>query len=118
MLVVEDDFLLRIGAADMVRALGFEAIEAQDADEAVKFLEGTNEISILFTDIQMPGSMDGLRLVAMVRDRWPPVALLVTSGRVRPAPAEMPEGTHFVAKPYSQHQLKAHLDAFTNAHTQ
>ncbi|MCP3397828.1 response regulator [Bradyrhizobium sp. CCGB01] len=67
----------------MVRELGFEAIEAADADEAIELLERRNDIDILFTDIQMPGSMNGLRLIAVVRDRWPPILLLVTSGQSR-----------------------------------
>lgn len=92
-LIVEDDFLIRSGAADMVRDLGFEAIEAADADEAIELLERRNDIDILFTDIQMPGSMDGLRLIAVVRDRWPPILLLVTSGQVTPRSDQMPSGT-------------------------
>lgn len=112
-LVVEDDFLTRANAADMVRDLGFEAIEAADADQAVSFLERTDDITIVFTDIQMPGSMDGLALVALVRDRWPPVALLVTSGEVVPQARDMPSGTRFLPKPYLIEELKTHLDALS-----
>jgi CheY-like chemotaxis protein len=65
----------------MVEKAGFEAIEAIDADEAIRILESRNDIRAVFTDIQMPGSMDGLKLARAVRDRWPPVALIVTSGR-------------------------------------
>jgi two-component system, response regulator PdtaR len=113
-LVVEDDFLIRSGAADMVRDLGFEAIEAADADEAISLLTRPNDINVVFTDIQMPGSMDGLRLVAVVRDRWPPVALLVTSGRVKPSEGHMPAGTRFLSKPYLQNELGTHLEALLN----
>jgi CheY-like chemotaxis protein len=113
-LVVEDDFLIRAGASDMVRDLGFEVIEAVDADDAIRFLEGTREIAVVFTDIQMPGSMDGLRLIAVVRDRWPPVALLVTSGQLTPAAEDLPSGTRFLPKPYLSAHLKAHLDALTS----
>jgi CheY-like chemotaxis protein len=112
-LVVEDDFLTRAGAADMVRDLGFDTIEAEDADQAVLVLERTENIAIVFTDIQMPGSMDGLRLIALVRDRWPPVALLVTSGHQAPRANDMPSGTRFLPKPYLIHQLKTHLDVLT-----
>ena len=113
-LVVEDDTLIRLNAADMVRDLGFEVIEAVDSDQAISILERTEGISVVFTDVQMPGSMDGLRLVALVRDRWPPVALLITSGRVRPPMEHLPAGARFLAKPYFQDQLKTHLHALTS----
>jgi len=106
-LVVEDDFLIRANAADMVRDFGFEAI---DADDAISVLEGPAAISVVFTDIQMPGSMDGLRLIAVVRDRWPPVALLITSGQVSPPAKDLPAGARFLSKPYFPDQLKTHLD--------
>jgi len=116
-LVVEDDFLIRMDAIDMVRDLGFEAIEAVDADHAISFLERYPSlvISVVFTDIQMPGSMDGLRLAAVIRLRWPPVALLVTSGQVHPPEQELPSGARFLPKPYVAHQLKTHLEALTQA---
>lgn len=113
-LVVEDDALIRMNAADMIRDMGFEVIEAADADEAISLLESTSKISVVFTDIQMPGSMDGLRLAAVVKKRWPPVALLVTSGQFRPKGGEMPENTHFLPKPYIVAELKTHLDALTH----
>ena len=76
-LVVEDETLIRMHSVDMIRDFGFEGIEAVNADEAVSLLETIPEIKVVFTDIQMPGSMDGLLLAAVIRDRWPPVALLV-----------------------------------------
>lgn len=118
-LVVEDDFLIRANAIDMVREFGFEAIEAVDADHAISFLEAypALTISVVFTDIQMPGSMDGLRLAAVIRHRWPPVALLVTSGHVNPPAQELPSGARFLPKPYLSHQLKTHLDALIAANS-
>jgi len=118
-LVVEDDFLIRMDAIDMVRDLGFEAIEAVDADHAMTFLERYPNllISVVFTDIQMPGSMDGLRLAGVIRLRWPPVALLVTSGLVHPPAQELPTGARFLPKPYAAHQLKTHLDVLTRPAT-
>jgi CheY-like chemotaxis protein len=112
-LVVEDDFLIRINAADMIRDLGFEVFEAVDADNAIRFLEESDDVSVVFTDIQMPGSMDGLTLIAVVADRWPPIALLVTSGQVAPKDEDMPPGARFLSKPYIQGQLKGHLDILT-----
>jgi CheY-like chemotaxis protein len=110
-LVVEDDFLIRVSAAEMARELGFDVIEAVDAEHAIQFLENTDDITIVFTDIQMPGSMDGLGLVAVIRNRWPPIALLVTSGSVNPAAEDIPAGAQFLPKPYLQHQLGQHLNA-------
>jgi CheY-like chemotaxis protein len=108
-LVVEDEALIRMNAADVIRDLGFEVIEAVDADHAVSLLESISGITVLFTDIQMPGSMDGLLLAAVVRDRWPPVSLLITSSKVRPPTADMPTGARFISKPYSPCQLEEQL---------
>jgi CheY-like chemotaxis protein len=82
-LVVEDDPLLRMLAVEVVEEAGFIAIEARDADEAVILLESRTDIALLFTDINMPGSMDGLKLAHAVRDRWPPI------NRVRKAAASV-----------------------------
>ncbi|BAL06707.1 MULTISPECIES: response regulator [Bradyrhizobium] len=112
-LIVEDEFLIRLSAAEMVRELGFEVVEAVDADHAIELLETTTDIAIVFTDIQMPGSMDGMGLLAIVRNRWPPIALLVTSGQVEPAVEDLPAGARFLAKPYVQRQLDQHLHALT-----
>ncbi len=80
-LVVEDETLIRIAAVEAVEEAGFEVIEAQNADEAIAILEQRTDIHLVFTDIQMPGSMDGLKLAHCVRDRWPPVKIIATSGR-------------------------------------
>src|SRR5215213_6741680 len=79
-IVVEDEALIRTNAVDMVEEAGFEAIAASDADEAIRILESRNDIRAVFTDVQMAGSMNGIRLARVVRNRWPPVALIVTSG--------------------------------------
>jgi CheY-like chemotaxis protein len=110
-LVVEDETLIRMNSVDMIRNLGFEVIEAIDADEAVSLLESVADIAVVFTDIQMPGSMDGLLLAAVVRDRWPPVALLITSGRECPSAADMPTGARFIPRPYSRFELGEQLHA-------
>jgi two-component system, response regulator PdtaR len=99
-LVVEDDFLLRTLAVEVVEEAGFVAIEARDADEAVALLESRADISLLFTDIDMPGSMDGLKLAHAVRGRWPPIKILVVSGKVRLEPSQLPSNGRFVNKPY------------------
>ncbi len=98
-LVVEDEPLVRMLAVDVVEEAGFEVIEASDADEALELLGKVPDIRLLFTDIDMPGSMDGLRLAAAVRDRWPPVHIIVVSGKQRPTASELPDGIFF-PKPY------------------
>jgi CheY-like chemotaxis protein len=112
-LVVEDEALIRMNSADVIRDLGFDVIEAVDADHAVSLLESVPGITVVFTDIQMPGSMDGLLLAAAVRDRWPPIALLVTSGKIGPGSSDLPTGARFIAKPYSPWELKAQLHSLT-----
>ena len=112
-LVVEDEALIRMHSAELIRDLGFEVIEAVDADEAVFLLESVPGIKVVFTDIQMPGSMDGLVLAAVVRDRWPPIALLITSGKVSPRTIDMPTGARFISKPYSPWQLREQLRSLT-----
>ena len=112
-LVVEDEALVRMSSADVIRDLGFEVIEAVDADHAISLLESVPGVMVVFTDIQMPGSMDGLLLAAVVRDRWPPIALLITSGKMRPASSDMPTGARFISKPYSPLELKGQLQSLT-----
>ena len=80
MLIVEDEFLLRIDAVDMIADAGFEVVEAGNADQAIEILEARRDITVVFTDIQMPGSMDGLKLARAVRGRWPPIKIIATSG--------------------------------------
>jgi CheY-like chemotaxis protein len=77
---VEDEMLLRMRTVDMVEDAGFTSIEAVDADEAVAILESRSDIALLFTDIQMPGSMDGLKLAHAVHERWPPIKIILVSG--------------------------------------
>src|SRR3954463_9442572 len=100
-LIVEDEFLLRMNAVDMIRAAGFEAVEAANADEAIEILEARPDITVVFTDIQMPGSMDGLKLARAVSGRWPPIKIVATSGLVDVGEKDLPEGGRFLPKPYS-----------------
>lgn len=99
-LVVEDEPLILMDIVDQLQAEGFKTYEAINADAAVALLEEHADIGLIFTDIDMPGSMDGLKLAAAVRNRWPPVRIIVTSGRHVVSEADMPEGTVFFAKPY------------------
>jgi CheY-like chemotaxis protein len=104
-LIVEDEFLLRMDATDMVRAAGFEVLEAANADQAIEILETRPDITVVFTDIQMPGSMDGLKLARAVRGRWPPIKIVATSGHHHVGESDLPEGGRFLPKPYSPNQV-------------
>ena len=108
-LVVEDEPLLRMLAVEVVEEAGFIAIEARDADEAVVLLESRTDITLLFTDINMPGSMDGLKLAHAVRDRWPPIKILVVSGKQRLQSSDLPSNSYFVGKPYQAAALVQEL---------
>jgi CheY-like chemotaxis protein len=99
-LVVEDEPLVRLSAADMIEDLGYAVIEAASADEAMSILESRDDITIVFTDVNMPGSMDGLKLAHVIRHRWPPVHLVVASGRHRISNEELPLRGRFLSKPY------------------
>jgi CheY-like chemotaxis protein len=98
--VVEDEPLIRIDAASFLEAAGFTVYEAGNAAEAIRLLEHHEEIRLIFTDINMPGSMGGLELAHYVRGRWPPVKIIVTSGYVKVRGSDLPGGALFIAKPY------------------
>jgi CheY-like chemotaxis protein len=99
-LIVEDDPFLKFLTVNIVEDAGFVALEAADADEAVAILEARSDIALLLTDIDMPGSMDGLKLAHAVSKRWPPIKIIVVSGRVLPADCDLPADSRFFAKPY------------------
>ena len=108
-LIVEDEFLLRMDAVDMIAAAGFEVLEAANADEAIEILESRRDITVVFTDVQMPGSMDGLKLARAVRGRWPPIKIIATSGHFDISESELPAGGRFLAKPYTFEQVRLTL---------
>ena len=99
-LVVEDDALVRMVTCELVEEAGFVAVEARDADQAWRILETRDDVRLLFTDVDMPGSMDGLVLSRLVRKRWPPIHLLVTSGKQILEQGQLPANAVFFAKPY------------------
>ncbi len=113
-LIVEDEFLLRINSAEVIEDAGFEVIQAADADEAIAILTARPDIHVVFTDIQMPGSMDGLMLARFVRDRWPPIKIIATSGLVRVGDDDLPAGSIFLPKPYPHATLVATLREMTS----
>ena len=108
-LVVEDEMVLRMRAVDIVEDAGFEPIEAVSADEAIQILESRDDISLLFTDIQMPGSMDGLKLAHAAHSRWPHIKIVLVSGQIAVTGADMPEDSKFFAKPLEIQQMVLEL---------
>ena len=104
-LIVEDEPLLLMQAIGLVEDAGFEAVTAIDADKAIEILVMRTDIRIVFTDIDMPGSMNGLRLAAAIRDRWPPIEIIVTCDKLNPDAGELPARGCFFAKPYDPEQV-------------
>jgi two-component sensor histidine kinase/DNA-binding response OmpR family regulator len=108
-LVVEDEMMLRMRAVDIVEDAGFTPIEAVNADEALAILESRSDIELLFTDIQMPGSMDGLKLAYAVHERWPSIKIILVSGKLTLTEAEKPIHSRFFGKPLEVKQMIAEM---------
>lgn len=104
-LVVEDETLIRMDITIVLEDEGFTVYEAADADEAIAILDANPEIRVMFTDIDMPGTMDGLKLAAAVRDRWPPVQIIVTSGHRNLTDEQLPVQGKFFSKPYDHSRI-------------
>lgn len=100
-LVVEDEFLIRMDIADSLESAGFAVYEASNAREAIEILTRHPDIHAMFTDVDMPGSMDGVRLAEFARDRWPPLKIIITSGYRKVSSSEMPAECRFFDKPYN-----------------
>lgn len=113
-LIVEDEFLLRMDASEMIEGAGFETVEAGNAEEAIAILERRSDIRVVFTDVQMPGAMDGLKLAAAVRGRWPPIQIIATSGRHFIRQGDLPEGALFLPKPYTSERISTLLHELTD----
>ena len=116
-LIVEDEMMLRMRAVDIVEDAGFHSVEAINADEAMSILESRSDISLLFTDIQMPGSMDGLKLAHTVHDRWPEIKIILVSGQVKPTEAERPADSRFFGKPLGIQQMITELQTMVGVGT-
>jgi two-component system, response regulator PdtaR len=110
-LIVEDEFLIALSASAVFEQAGFDTIEAGNADEAISVLE-EREVDLIFTDVRMPGSMDGLRLARYVRERWPPIKIMVTSGHHLVQNGDLPEGGVFLSKPYTDAAIIAAISRF------
>src|SRR5712671_1696141 len=108
-LVVEDEMLLRMRAVDMVEDAGYTSVEAVDADEAVAILESRSDIALMFTDIQMPGSMNGLKLAHTVHERWPPIKIILVSGQLKLTNLDIPVDSCFFGKPLEAEAVIAQM---------
>jgi CheY-like chemotaxis protein len=104
-LIVENEPLILMSTVDTVSDAGFNVAEASNAEEAISLLESGCNIQVVFTDINMPGSMDGLELAFLVRDRWPPIEIIVTSGYYRVRDSDLPVRGVFLPKPYDHSQV-------------
>lgn len=99
-LIVDDEPLIRLNLADFFEDEGFEVFEAEDAERAIGVMEANPRIRVVLTDVQMPGSMDGVMLAHYIRDRWPPTVLVVASGAVSVEENALPTRAAFVSKPF------------------
>jgi CheY-like chemotaxis protein len=108
-LVVEDEMLLRMRAVDMVEDAGYLPVEAVDADEALTILQSRSDIALLFTDIQMPGSMNGLQLALAVHERWPRIKIILASGQLKLSKLDIPENSRFFGKPLDSGDMVAEI---------
>ena len=104
-LVVEDEMLLRMRAVDMVEDAGYVPIEAVDADEALTILKSRSDIALLFTDVQMPGSMNGLQLALAVHESWPSIKIILASGQLKLSKSDIPESSRFFGKPLDSSEM-------------
>jgi CheY-like chemotaxis protein len=110
-LVVEDEMILRMRAVDMVEDAGYTPLEALDAAEAVAILESRSDIALMCTDIQMPGSMDGVGLAHAVHQRWPSIKIIVVSGQLNLPELDLPPHSRFFGKPIVPGQMIAQMQS-------
>jgi DNA-binding NtrC family response regulator len=104
-LIVEDEAFIRYDLFDFFEDQGFDVFEAENADVAIELMAANPTIRVVLTDVDMPGSMDGVRLAHFIRERYPPTLLLIASGAAKLTPGDMPVGALFVAKPFDPRSL-------------
>ena len=114
-LIVEDEALVRLAAVGMLEDAGFRMIEAVNSQQALEFLAADSDVQLLFTDVNMPGAMDGLALARQVRDRWPHIGIIIASAKETTQLAELPAGSRFERKPYSPDAVVRHARELTLA---
>jgi two-component system, response regulator PdtaR len=111
--IVEDEAFIRMEAIDLISDAGFMTVDAGNADDAIKLLETRTDIRVIVTDIDLPGTMDGLRMAHAIRKRWPPIEIIILSGQIKPTAADIPLRGVFFAKPYDPDLLLAEIRQFT-----
>jgi DNA-binding NtrC family response regulator len=114
-LIVDDEALVRASGVGLFVDAGFRAIEAVNSDEALEILNADSEVQVLFTDVNLPGMIDGLALARQVNDRWPHIGIIIVSGRSTPQPHELPAGSRFHRKPYDSETVVRHAREMTAA---
>ena len=114
-LIVEDEALVRLSAVGMLEDAGFRTIEAASGDEALELLVADSDVQLLFTDVNMPGIIDGLVLARQVHDRWPQIGIMVASAKKEPQLGELPVGSRFERKPYNVDMVVRHARELTSA---
>lgn len=114
-LVVEDDFIIRMGAMDIVSSAGHAALEACGSEEAINILSSRDDINLVFTDVIMPGKIDGLQLAFYVHRQFPKVGIIVASGTLVVQMNTLPPGARFFTKPYSEQEIAAEMAAMLQA---
>jgi CheY-like chemotaxis protein len=114
-LIVEDEAFVRLLGAGMLAHAGFRVIEATDSDEALELLEAESDVQLLFTDVNLPGIVDGMALARRVHDRWPRIGIIMVSGQATPQPGELPPGCIFHRKPYDEASVIRHARELTAA---
>ena len=118
LLLVEDEMRVRMLAAEVLSEAGFTIIGSGSAEEALAVLQTRSDVRVLFTDVNMPGALDGLGLAQVVHKGWPAIRILIGSGRIRPRPGELPPGAQFIAKPYAPSALTAAVCALVQGYRQ
>lgn len=114
-LVVEDEPIIRLGIVSSIEDAGHEVVEAANADEAVRRLASEGGVRVIVTDVDMPGSMDGIALAQYAYREWPGIGVLVISGKVGVLPSQLPNGAKFMSKPFLEPQLLGAIDALAAA---
>lgn len=109
-LVVDDDALILMDASEILKDAGFRVFEADDGDQAKLLLADKGaHVTLLFSDVEMPGLTNGFALARHVAERWPEIEIVIASGRLKPADGDMPEKATFIGKPFTQAMIHGHL---------
>jgi CheY-like chemotaxis protein len=114
-LVVEDEDLIRMLGVEIFSGAGFQVVEAATAEEALELLAARSAVHLLFTDINMPGTIDGMALVRRVAEEWPHIGIIIVSGQAIPHPDALPRGSRFHTKPYDAERVLDHARQLTGA---